>query len=385
MRTPQQQLNEMLKGNRDGTPLVDLGTSTLTGVRSNASSDYQQDSVSAHPIYQTIVLDPLECIDLGSDFIRSGLLYTTPKSEYFQDDFGIEWHNDGSNIVPARNPLINASLKEISSFSKPQGLQPVQKISPEISNYNPVIAEAPSPGLLEMCFGLRSPWKFLEDIVERPAHAAALLEWSLESIISSYKYLLTNLDRQPDVIIYSDDLGYQGGMYLSPPEFRTLLLPYFQSLITHLRTLTPAAICYHSCGAIHPILPDIANLGIEILNLDTHAQGMDVIRLRKILPASLILHGSNDLCALGEAVANHDKASTAYLITELAQCAPVIAGPMDSLSSTRELLAAQTGASFIKQISDYNFQKIRRFGPVRDIIEQALGNAMDLSLRSIFT
>lgn len=155
------------------------------------------------------------------------------------------------------------------------------------------------------------------------------------------------------------------------------------SLLTRLRQLTSAAICFHSCGAIRPILKDVAELGIKIFNLDTKAKGMSVPEIRQELPPHVVLHGSNDLCALGRSVANRDRAGIARLITELAKSSPVIAAPLDNLLSTEEVLAAVYGAAFIRNLSDDDFEKIRNIGPVRSIIEEAIEKTLSKELPAV--
>lgn len=382
---PRVKLAEMLSGNRNGPPLIDLGTTSLTGIRAGALPHLQKDRAVAHPIYEMLPLAPMDCIRLGSDFIRTGLLFAPPviTDEPFIDAYGVEWLRDEGFLSPISHPLETAGLKDISHYPKPQWRQQIQPVEPEFLNSGIVIADAPCPGLLDLCFMLRNTWRFMEDIAENWQIPTALLDWSLETIVEAYSYMLSSLPVQPDIIIYNDDLGYQDGMFFSPSDFRNHVRPYMHSLLTRLRQLTPAAICFHSCGAIRPILRDIAELGIEIMNLDTNAKGMDVMEVRRELPGSVILHGSNDLCALGRAVANKDKAGIALLITELAQSAPVIAGPMDNMSSAEEVLAAVRGAAFIRNLSNDDFEKLRQIGPVRNIIEEAMEKTLSTELPAL--
>lgn len=383
--SPRLRLEEMLSGKKNGVPLIDIGTTSLTGLRTSALPHLFENNMLTNPIFQTISLEQANCKRLGSDCIRAGMLYDPQiiKDGCFTDTFGVEWLNSDGYFAPSSHPLESARLNDIERYPKPEWRLSVQQVKQELSSDNLVIADAPCPGLLDICFMLRGAWRFMDDIAEKRSIASALLEWSLETIISAYEYMLRSLERQPDIVIYNDDLGFQNSMFFSPLDFRSYLVPNMRSLLTRLRNLTPAAICFHSCGAISPILPDIANLDVEILNLDTYAQGMDVRGLRQKLPGSVILHGVNDLCALGEVVAKQDKAGIAYFITELAQSAPVIAGPVDSMSCADEVMAAARGATFIRNFSDEGFKAIRRLGPVRSIIEEAIEKTLSEELTFI--
>jgi hypothetical protein len=288
------------------------------------------------------------------------------------DTFGVQWLWDRGVAAPFLHPLENAGLSDVERHPRPSLHEPVQLIQPDIAQRSLVIADAPCPGLLELCFMLRNPWRFLDDITSDWKMASALMEWSLDTIVESYAHMVGQLPSQPDVIVYSDDLGFHDSMFLSPNDFRTHVLPRLRTLLARIRRLTPAAICFHSCGAILPIMRDIADLGVDIVNVDTKARGMAVREIRQSLSASTILHGATDLCALGAAIANRDTARVALLITELADSAPVIAGPIDSLSSGRQIADAARGASFVRCLSDEDFLRLGHIGPVRSVIEEAL-------------
>lgn len=381
MINPRSKLASNISGKHTGLPLIDIGTTSLTGIRASALPHLRKDK-AAHPVYETVPLEPLDCIRLGSDFIRSGLLFASPAiaEDSFIDAYGVEWIRDGGFFSPVSHPLETAGLSDIVGYPKLQWHQEVQPIESKLANNYLVVADAPCPGLLNLCFMLRNTWRFMEDVADNRQIAAALLEWSLETIVDAYKYMLSSLPHEPDMVIYNDDLGCQDGMFFSPLDFRKYIRPFMHSLLTRVRQLTPAAICFHSCGAIRPILPDVAGFGIEIFNLDTNAKGMSVQEVRHELPAGVVLHGSNDLCALGRSVANRDKAGTALLITELAKSSPVIAGPMDNMSSAEEVLAAARGAAFIRNLSDDDFAKLRKIGPVRSVIEEAIDKTLSVDL-----
>ncbi len=361
-------------GKIDGAPLVDIGTTSLTGIRVGAALPFNRDRAVANPVFGTRALTPTDCIRLGSDFIRTGLLFSPPTVEggQFIDGFGVKWLWDEKAFSPLQHPLETAGLKDIVRHPRPQWHQSVQFIEPEQAERNIVIADAPCPGLLDLCFMMRNTWQFMQDVTVNWRIASALLEWSLETIVDAYKHMLGSLVRQPDIVVYSDDLGFRDGMFFSPLDFRNYLRPWLSTLLDRLRRLTPAVICFHSCGAIAPILPDIVELGVEIINLETTAKGMAVTKVRETMPISVMLHGSTNLCALGDAVIRKDMANVARLITELAQSAPVIAGPVDNLCNVAEVNAAVRGSAFIHNLSDDDFNRLRHLGPVRSIIEEAM-------------
>jgi len=73
------------------------------------------------------------------------------------------------------------------------------------------------------------------------------------------------LDRGVEIINVCDDLGNAAGMIISPEVFRGFFLPWYEELvrIVHDRG---GYVHLHSHGNIRPILPDLASIGIDIVN-----------------------------------------------------------------------------------------------------------------------
>lgn len=355
--------------------LVDIGTSSLTGIRVIARPSLAAQWVG-HPVMETLPLNGMDCAALGSDCVRTGLLFDRPHvvDDTFVDPFGIEWLVVDGTPTPSRHPLEHATLAEIARYSRPVWPSRVQISEPDVDDLV-LVADAPCPGLLDMCFGLRNSWVCLDDMTSNWRSISALLDWSLETIVSAYEHLLSHLPRQPDVLIYGDDLGFQQSMFVSEIDFRNFVRPRMRTLFSRLRKLTPAALCFHSCGAIRPIVRDICDLGIDVFNFDGAARGMVSGEIRRDIPREIIIHGSNDLIALGRSVQSQNMASVAILASEIADCAPVIAAPMDNISVAEDIEAARIGAEFLRHLTPDDVSDLARLGPVRSILEHAVARA----------
>ena len=73
------------------------------------------------------------------------------------------------------------------------------------------------------------------------------------------------LDRSVEIINVCDDLGNADGLLMSPELFRRFFLPWYEEL-THRVHERGAFIHLHSHGNIAPLLPDLAAIGIDIIN-----------------------------------------------------------------------------------------------------------------------
>ncbi len=70
-----------------------------------------------------------------------------------------------------------------------------------------------------------------------------------------------------DIIAIGDDVGMQSSLMMSPRLWRKWLKPRLAKVINTIREIKPdALIFYHSCGFIEPFIPDLIEIGVDILN-----------------------------------------------------------------------------------------------------------------------
>jgi len=354
---------------------VDIGTTTITGLQISACAQDVgvSEFMSSHPVLRTLPLAAPTSRALGSDFARVGLLFEPPAlyDDEFTDPYGVRWLWADGQPAPLHHPLESATLAQIAGHARPTWPWRVQVAN----DAGPVVLDSPCPGLLETCFALRNSWQFMQDLTDNWRFANALLDWALETVVSAYEQALAGLPRPPQLLLYGDDYGFTGGMFLSVTDFRQFVRPRLQTLFARLRRLSPAPILFHSCGAVRPIVSDLVALGVEALNLDPVAREMVLPDLRRELPADTILHAPVDLVALGRALRSSDMKSIAILATELAQCAPAVAAPIDSLSSREHILDCRIAAAFVHSLDPDQWQQLRRFGPVKGVLLHGIAAA----------
>lgn len=355
----------LLAGDRTGPVLVDVGTSTVSSVRAPGTPELaQRVGWVGHRSLQTLALTAADCRALGSDFARVGLVerqpWIDPDDDTFVDALGIRYVWAEGEPGPMLHPLEEADLVQVARHPRPELPRTVQ-VADLAGDPDPpvVVADAPVSGLLEMCFGLRGNWQFLMDLTGNWRVANALLDWSLETVVAAYEHMLSGLPTPPDVVLYGDDYGYQDSMFLSEHDFRRFVRPRLRTLFARLRRLTPAAICFHCCGAVRPILPDLLDLGPELLNLQYDAKGMLAEEVRAELGDRVVMHGFTDFVALGRALRDRVTGSVAVLATELARTAPAVAAPVDSMGTAEELAAAARAAAFVHALQPDDWAHLR--------------------------
>jgi uroporphyrinogen decarboxylase len=85
-----------------------------------------------------------------------------------------------------------------------------------------------------------------------------------------------------DIIQMGDDLGTQHGLQISPEMYRQIIKPRHRKLYQFVHENSDAKVFLHSCGSIVEIIPDLIEIGVDILNpVQTTAAGMDPLTLKK--------------------------------------------------------------------------------------------------------
>ena len=85
-----------------------------------------------------------------------------------------------------------------------------------------------------------------------------------------------------DVIQFGDDLGTQETTQISVAMYREMIKPYHKELFGYVRKNYPhVKVFLHSCGAISPLIPDLIDAGVEVLNpVQLSARNMDAATLK---------------------------------------------------------------------------------------------------------
>lgn len=97
-----------------------------------------------------------------------------------------------------------------------------------------------------------------------------------------------------DMIWLGDDVGAQDNMLISPEIWRKFLKPRMADLISTLKNINPQIkIAYHSDGYIYPIIPDLIEIGLDILN-PIQPMSMNPEKIKKDFGDKLCFWGAID-------------------------------------------------------------------------------------------
>jgi uroporphyrinogen decarboxylase len=143
-----------------------------------------------------------------------------------------------------------------------------------------------------MLFRLRGFEDGYMDLAADPALARALMERVLEMKLAWWGAVLPELGDSVDVVGEADDLGGQSTPLFAPRTYRDLVKPLHAELFSFIRARTRAKVFFHSCGAIRELLPDLVEIGVDVLNpVQVSATGMETAALKRDFGRDLVFWG----------------------------------------------------------------------------------------------
>jgi uroporphyrinogen decarboxylase len=95
-----------------------------------------------------------------------------------------------------------------------------------------------------------------------------------------------------DIAWYGDDYGTQQGLLISIPTWRKHIRPRLLKLVDLAKSYS-LKVMLHSCGSIRELIPDLIDIGIDILDtLQPKAKGMEPQELKRLYGDKISFHGT---------------------------------------------------------------------------------------------
>lgn len=148
------------------------------------------------------------------------------------------------------------------------------------------------------CFEIYSQLRGIEQSLMDLALNPVLVEATLDRIeaiqTEMMHHFLARAADLVDLVFISDDIGGQNGMLMSPRMWRRHLKPRLKRWCDLIHSYDVKAF-YHTDGGVGPVIPELIEAGIDVLNPIQHAcPGMDLEALARDYGDDLIFHGGID-------------------------------------------------------------------------------------------
>jgi uroporphyrinogen decarboxylase len=217
-----------------------------------------------------------------------------------------KWTDVGSYFAIAGHPLGREGLTvaEIEAFAWPDPDQPAMFAGlaeqtrhwQETTDYV-VGADGIKVGILQTASQLRGYDKLFTDFALNPDLVHALLSRISTTINEMYRRYMAAVGPHVQVVVITDDQGTQKSLMVSPRMFRAFIKPYLKSLIETIKATADVKVLMHCDGAIVPILPDLIEIGVDIINpVQTVVVGLeDTYALKEKFGDRITFHGGLDV------------------------------------------------------------------------------------------
>lgn len=137
---------------------------------------------------------------------------------------------------------------------------------------------------------------FFMNLALRPDFSVDLLQRCAEHCKTLIGHILEEMGDNCDMVKIGDDLGTSTSLLISPRMYRKLLKPIHADYIAHIKERTQAKIFFHTDGDVTPLIDDLVEIGVDILNpIQTSAGKMsDLPALKKRFGKALVFCGAVD-------------------------------------------------------------------------------------------
>jgi uroporphyrinogen decarboxylase len=241
---------------------------------------------------------------LGEDMLLTSVGWANSyymEDKPYVDEWGIGW-----TVHPYKTPFGTGHYTEIVSHPLAEDAaisryQPPDPGRPELyADAERVIRDFRSEywivgvtvtTIFETAWALRGLEQMLVDMVVNPDLAEQLLDIPYQYHLTAAKKLVA---MGVDMIWTGDDVGSQHEMLISPRMWRRYLKPRMAEFIAELKGINPnVKVAYHSDGDISRILPELIEIGLDVLN-PIQPASMDPAEVKKKYGDRLSFWGTID-------------------------------------------------------------------------------------------
>ncbi len=300
----------------------DLAATTWTGITNKAYQNYlkckgceTEKPEWADVIQQIVIPDEKILEEVGAD-VRGVFPLTSHNWEvyaklkdcgdYFEyfDEWGFTHHfpKNGYWFSLVKSPLAEVDFAEqgiVENYPWPDAgnKERFAGLREKALNFRkmdkPVFTKGLCAGLFEMHQRVRGMENAMLDPFMFPENSDKLIGKLADLKIEFWNALLDEIGDVVDIIGEGDDYGTQQSQLIDPAQFRTYYKPHFERVLQFIKMKAPGLkLLFHSCGNVRPIIPDLIEMEVDILNpVHVTATGMEPVQLKKDFGKDIVFWG----------------------------------------------------------------------------------------------
>ncbi len=231
---------------------------------------------------------------VNNNWAMEGVVHDRDGEEHL-DPWGIRWVKEGAFNQPVGFPLAAATREEMLAYRFPE-----QQMDFLLHRMDPVLEEKDryfigcdvSPCVFEMYWRLRGLENAVMDIALEPELTRTMFGRCAAFALALSRRACAELPL--DWLWCGDDVAGQTSMVMSPAAWRDLIKPFLAEIFSVGRT-RGLWVAHHCCGALRPIIPDLVEIGLDVLNpVQAGCPGMDPLELKREFGDRLSFMGGVD-------------------------------------------------------------------------------------------
>ena len=187
------------------------------------------------------------------------------------------------------------SLAELEAFAWP---------SADLLDHGPLREACRRHDSYGLIYGFADVWQrpalvrgwdeFLLDMVDRPEWVHCLCRIFTDFYLEDYTRAAEASRGRIDLYYLISDLGTQRGPLISLAMFRSFVAPYLREMIDRIHSFG-ARVMYHSCGDVRTFIPDLIEMGVDVLDpIQPVCEGMSPEQLKAQYGGRICFHGGID-------------------------------------------------------------------------------------------
>lgn len=237
----------------------------------------------------------------------SNIKYADPTIEidergYFLDIYRVPFREIKTNFQTYIEPVDSPPLSDVTTidgldaFPWPKiDTWDYSKIDQGIEEKKDKAVWSRSRGCFQTAQLMRGMERFLVDLALEPDYACRIMDHVLDFVMTDAKYSIEAGNGRYTFVEYNDDVATQRSILISPAMWRKYVKPRMK-LFCEMVHSYGVKVKYHSCGSIYSVIPDLIEIGVDILNpIQTLAADMDPFRLKREFGKDICLHGAVDI------------------------------------------------------------------------------------------
>ena len=300
-------------------------------------------------------------VALGNDMVKiaSGLensFYMSEDDEYICR-YGITWRNiripNGRYTEIKKHPLAGDPSK-IYEYELPGMEQDVlEKVKTAIRDYgaDKWIIGSCQCSVFEAAWYLRGMETLMMDLAMEEEYVDVLFD---KLMAYPLEIGLRFIDLGVDMVWLGDDVGTQSRMMISPAMWRRYLKPRYAEMFAAFKARNPnIKLCYHTCGNILPIVGELIEIGLDVLN-PIQPLAMEPVKFKQQFGKDITMYGAFDIQKiLPRGSADDIRAEVKRLVEGCAPGGGFILSPAHHIQSDTPIANIEAFYAAAKEYGDY--------------------------------